>query len=294
MIDLAALLIFKTVAEQGGINKAAQKLHRVPSNVTTRVKQLEQDLGTKLFTRQGRGLAISPEGSLLLLYADRLFKVSAEAEAALKKAKPRGTLRIGTLESIAMTTTYLQPVLSRFHRAYPDVQVELSTGPQRSLVSRLRQGDIEAAFVPQPMNARNLEMQPAFFEELVLITPRGFPRIRSPKDIRNLKVTAFVSGCLYEKRLEEWLKKGDVKLDTVTEYQSFDSILGFVAQGAGIAMVPRSVVRMAQAQKNVAINPLPRNIAQASTQLVWRAGQQSASLEALKAIVAASPGKKAA
>src|SRR5258706_14505035 len=112
-MDLSALLIFKTVVEQGGINKAAAKLHRVPSNVTTRVKQLEQELGTKLFTREGRGLAISPDGTLLLGYADRLLKLSAEAEAALKKRKLRGTLHIGALESIAISTTRLQPVLGR-------------------------------------------------------------------------------------------------------------------------------------------------------------------------------------
>ena len=65
-MDLSALLIFKTVVEQGGINKAAAKLNRVPSNVTTRVKQLEQDLGVKLFEREGRGLAISADGRILL------------------------------------------------------------------------------------------------------------------------------------------------------------------------------------------------------------------------------------
>ena len=89
-IDLAALEIFKAVVEQGGITKAAARLHRVPSNVTTRVKQLEERLGTKLFVRGNRKLVLSAEGRRLLGYADRLLHLSAEAEASSAR---RATLR---------------------------------------------------------------------------------------------------------------------------------------------------------------------------------------------------------
>jgi len=65
-MDLTALQIFKSWYEHGGVNKAAAKLHRVPSNVTTRIKQLEEQLGAKLFSRVGRRLALSHEGKLLL------------------------------------------------------------------------------------------------------------------------------------------------------------------------------------------------------------------------------------
>ena len=125
-MDLSALKIFQSVVEQGGINKAAAKLHRVPSNVTTRIKQLEEQLGTKLFLRVGRQLALSAEGKLLLTYADRLLRLASEAEAALRNGKPQGTLRIGALESTAASR--LPPVLSRYHELYPDVRMDLVTG----------------------------------------------------------------------------------------------------------------------------------------------------------------------
>src|SRR2546430_17624382 len=115
------LKIFKTVAEQGGITKAATALHRVQSNVTTRVKQLEERLGTKLFHRQGRRLVLSSEGKVLLAYADRLLRLSSEAQAALKGHGPHGLFRLGTLESTAATR--LPPVLARYHRAYPPVRL---------------------------------------------------------------------------------------------------------------------------------------------------------------------------
>src|SRR2546428_7241148 len=142
-IDLTALEIFKTVAEQGGITKAATALHRVQSNVTTRVKQLEERLGTKLFHRQGRRLVLSSEGKVLLAYADRLLRLSSEAQAALKGHGPHGLFRLGTLESTAATR--LPPVLARYHRGYPAVRLELVTRPSGAPVDPVLRGGIEAA-----------------------------------------------------------------------------------------------------------------------------------------------------
>src|SRR5260221_12724214 len=100
-MDLVELHIFKTVAELGGITRAATALHRVQSNVTTRVKQLEERLGAKLFHRQGRKLVLSSEGRLLLTYADRLLRLSTEAQAAMKGHAPHGLFRLGSLASTA-------------------------------------------------------------------------------------------------------------------------------------------------------------------------------------------------
>src|SRR6185503_10377560 len=100
-MDLIALQIFKAVAEEGSITRAAAKLHRVQSNVTTRVRQLEERLGTQLFTRQNRKLVLSAEGKVLLRYADEMLRLSSEAQAVLRKGTPSGTLRLGTLESTA-------------------------------------------------------------------------------------------------------------------------------------------------------------------------------------------------
>src|SRR4051794_41763700 len=100
-MDLAELKIFKAVAEQGGIAKAAAALHRVQSNVTTRVKQLEDRVGAKLFHRQGRRVVLSSEGKGLLAYADRMLRLSAEAHASLKGHGPHGGFKLGTPESTA-------------------------------------------------------------------------------------------------------------------------------------------------------------------------------------------------
>src|SRR3954470_2308889 len=83
-IDLDSLEIFRAVVQEGGVIRAAGKLNRVQSNVTTRIKQLEQRLGCSLFRKQGRGLVLSPEGALLLSYAQRLFRLADEAESEVR------------------------------------------------------------------------------------------------------------------------------------------------------------------------------------------------------------------
>ncbi len=280
-MDLAALEIFKAVVEQGGVNKAAARLHRVPSNVTTRVRQLEAQLGAKLFRREGRRLALSAEGKVLLDYANQLLRLSSEARSALRSGKPQGTLRIGSLESTAAAR--LPPILSRYHGRYPEVHVELTTGTSAALVNRVHAQELDAAFVAEPFNAMGLEMQTAFQEELVLIAPKTQPRVRAPSDLGNLSVIAFANGCSYRRRLESWLGAAKVHPTRVLEFQSYHAIVACVAAGSGIAVVPKSVLEMTSAGRQVGAFPLPATIAKAKTQLVWRPGHDSIALEALKA-----------
>jgi DNA-binding transcriptional LysR family regulator len=279
-LDLDALHIFRTVAEQGGITRAAAKLNRVQSNVTTRVKQLEERLGTPLFLRERRKLTLSPEGRLLLVYADELLRLSSEAQAAVKSGTPRGTFRIGTLESTAAAR--LPAILSRYHLAYPDVQIELVTGTSGALVSRLHAFEIEAAFVAEPFTADGLQTHHAFDEELVVIAPKSAKAIRHPRDIGARTVIAFTAGCSYRRRLEEWLGSASVVPSQVMEFGSYHAIIACVAAGAGIAIVPRSVLKVANAEKQVAVASLPARSARARTMLAWRAGHQSIALDALR------------
>ena len=111
-MDLADLHIFRSVVQAGGVTRAAEKLNRVQSNVTTRVRQLEADLGVQLFIREGKKLHLSPEGKLLLDYADRLLDLAQEAREALHDAKPRGLLRLGTMESTAAASSRGVPMRS--------------------------------------------------------------------------------------------------------------------------------------------------------------------------------------
>lgn len=279
-IDLDSLHIFKAVVDYGGITKAASQLNRVQSNITTRVKNLEDRLGVKLFQRQGGKMLLSSEGKLLLAYAERLLRLSSEAEAAIRSGIPRGTLRIGTMESTAAAR--LPSLLARFHRNYPDVQIELVTGTSGALIGKVHRFEVEAAFVADPFTPAELETQLAFAEELVLITPKNSPAIHTPKDLQKRTVIAFSTGCSYRRVLEDWLGMAAVVPDRILELASYHAIVACVAAGSGIAIVPRSVLNAMRAEKEVSAFPLPDRVAKAKTHLVWRNGHQSVALDALR------------
>jgi DNA-binding transcriptional LysR family regulator len=290
-IDLDSLEIFRAVVQEGGILRAAEKLNRVQSNVTTRIKQLERRIGVSLFTKQGRRLVLSPEGELLLSYAQRLFRLADEAEAVLRSGVPVGAFRIGSLESTAGTR--LPPVLSKFHRQFPGVVVELVTGTTGALIQRVNNFDIEAAFVSEPFTAPGLQTQKVFDEELVLITDKGIARIRSPVDLVGMTLIAFTEGCSYRRRLQEWLGSCSVMPARTLEFASYQAMIACVAAGTGFALVPRSVLDSLRAVQEVEQHEVPPRIRRNRTHLVWH-GPGSSALQKLRALLTATARQRSA
>ena len=267
IIDLDSLEIFRAVAQEGGVIRAAQKLNRVQSNVTTRVKQLEQRLGCPLFRRQGRGLVLSPEGERLLAYAQRLFRLADEAESELRSGKPAGVLRIGSLESTAGSR--LAPILSRFHTLYPDVVVELATGTTGALVHRVSNFELDAAFVSQPFTAPSLNAMKVFEEELVCITARGVPLVRRASDLAGMTLIAFADGCSYRKRMQDWLGASSVMPARTLEFSSYQAMVACVAAGTGFALVPKSLLATLKSSQEVLQHEVPAKVRRNVTHLVW-------------------------
>jgi len=277
-IDLDSLEIFRTVVQEGGVIRAANKLNRVQSNVTTRIKQLEQRLGRTLFRRQGRGLVLSPEGELLLSYAQRLFRLADEAESELRSGLAVGVLRIGSLESTAGSR--LAPVLSRFHRQHPGVVVELATGTTAALLQRVANFELEAAFVSEPFTPGALESRKVFEEELVLITGKDVPAVRRAGDLAGRTLIAFAQGCSYRKRVEEWLGSSALQPARTLEFASYQAMIACVAAGTGFAIVPRSLLLALKATQDVRQHELPARVRKNHTHLVW-SGRASTNLERL-------------
>jgi len=282
-LELDELEIFHAVATQGGISRAAQALHRVPSNVTTRVRQLEERLGVALFHRRGRGLALTNQGRLLLGYAERLLRLATEAESALRAGRLLGVFRLGALESTAGSR--LPPILSRYNDAHPDVRVELVTGTTSALITRLLNHDVEAAFVSEPFTAPGLCAAPVFDEELVLISGRKTAPIRSPRDLGRSTLIAFANGCSYRKRLEDWLGAANVLPERVMEFASYPAIVACVAAGSGVAIVPRSVLAALRAAGEIREHALPPSIRRNRTHLLWHPGEESLALAGLRALL---------
>ena len=279
IVDLESLSIFLAVVEEGGVVRAAEKLHRVPSNVTTRIRQLEEFLGVRLFRREGRTLSLSAEGETLLNYSVRLLRLADEAVSELRTGRPQGTFRLGSLESTAGSR--LAPVLSRYHAEHPGVVVELLTGTTGALVNRVMNFEIEAAFVSEPFAASaDLASLPVFQEELFLVTSKEIDKVCTARDLGRSTMIAFAQGCSYRKRLEDWLGADNVIPERALEFASYQGMIACVAAGTGFAIVPQSLLVALGATEKVNRHPLPDRIARNRTHLVWR-GAPSLALEGL-------------
>lgn len=283
-MDISDLQIFRCVVEAGGITRAAERLHRVPSNVTMRIRQLEGELGVQLFLREGKRLVITPAGQVLLGYAERILALAQEAREALQDSTPRGLLRLGAMESTAATR--LPGPLAEYHLRYPEVTLELRTGPTRQLVAQVLGGELDAAFVADPSQDERLESVRAFAEKLVLVAEAGHRRIRSPKDLSHPTMLAFASGCTYRRRLEEWFGAGGAEPERIVELTSYHAILGCTVAGMGVALMPRGMLEIFPERARLSVHELPASQRSSETLLVWRKGAQSANVAALAGLLA--------
>jgi DNA-binding transcriptional LysR family regulator len=279
-LDLRALEIFRAVATEGSVSKAAVKLNRVQSNISTRVKQLEQQLDKNLFLRRNRGLTLTPDGQVLLSYADRLLQLSMEATDALKAGKPSGVFRIGTMESTAAAR--LPEILSRYHERFPDVQIELETDTAGGLIDRLLNHDIEIAFIAEPVSFDRISTEPVFEERLILVAPKSFPPLENTHEISGKTVVAFEAGCAYRRYLEDWLLEAGIVPGTIIAVGSYLAILACVSAGTGYAVVPQSVLDIVSTKGQFQRYALPDSMSHIKTLLAWRSDYKSAKLEVLK------------
>lgn len=286
-MDLAELEIFRAVAREGSVTRAAERLSRVQSNVTTRVRQLEDALGVSLFQRAGKRMLLTTEGETLLAYAERLLALAEEARQALRPGQPQGRLRIGTMESTAASR--LPEPLARFHRLWPAVALELTTGTSEALIERVLAQRLDGALVATPPAGERLdpalEATPLFTEELLLALPAGHPPVERPADLQVGSLAALERGCTYRRMVEAWLAGRPLR---VLELGSYHAILACVAAGTSLGVVPRSVLAL---QGGPAVRSTP--LARVTTLLIRRRDYRSAAFEAwretLLEAAAASP-----
>jgi len=283
-MDLSDLRIFVAVVSEGSVTRAAERLHRVQSNVTTRIRQLEEDLGVALFIREGKRLHLAPQGQVLLGYASRLLALADETRDALQDAKPRGTFRLGAMESTAAVR--LPGLLSQYHRRHPGVVLELRTGNPQVLASAILAGDLDAALVAEPIADEPFEKVPAYEEELVIVAAVNHPPV-GKNGSSNLprSVIVFEHGCPHRKRLEDWYAKRGGMPERMIELTSYHAMLGCVVAGMGIALIPKSVLATFPDRRLLSVHPLGRTENRAWTVLIWRRGAGFANVQAMRDIL---------
>jgi len=268
-MDARDLATFAAVARLGGMGRAARELNTVQSNVTQRVRRLEQSLGVALFERHRVGAKLTAAGRRLMPYVGRIDALLAEASrAARDDGAPLGTLTVGSLETTAALR--LSPLLASYASAHPHVDLVLRTGTTAELVERVLDRELEGAFVCGPLSHPDLVGMPVFDEELALLSA---PSKRSLADILrqpDLRLVILRAGCSYRQRLEEILaRRGIVGLRRL-EFGTLEAILGAVAADLGITLMPRSLVGKIWRGGRIAAHRLPPAEAKVQTIFVRR------------------------
>jgi DNA-binding transcriptional LysR family regulator len=268
-MDTRDLATFATVARLGGMGRAARALNTVQSNVTQRVRRLEESLGIALFERSRSGARLTPAGERLMPYAARLDALLEEASrAARDDGAPRGTLTVGSLETTAALR--LSPLLASYAAAHPGVDLVLRTGTTAELIERVLARELEGAFVCGPVAHVDLATAPVFEEELALLSAPAQGSVAELLRRSDLRLIILRAGCSYRQRLEELLaRRGVVGLRRL-EFGTLEAILGAVAAGLGITLMPRALVGPIWRGERIAVHALPKAEARVQTLFVRR------------------------
>ena len=279
-MDISQLKTLIALVDTGSITGAARILNRVPSAITIRLQQLEENLGTPLFLREKKSLIATPKGLLLYQYAQQIVALAQEAEHQIKSDQPCGPFRMGALESMAAARLPLP--LAQLYATYPAIELELVTGIRDTLYQSLIDGALDVILIGDAPQNSLLNRTLIFDEELVIIAAKAHPEILTPSDTQNATVLVFKEGCSYRDRLLSWYQAFNKTPKRIAEVTSYHAILGGVAAGMGIAITPKSMLEIFPNTDLLSIHPLNTALGRIQIELIWRKNLASANIQALE------------
>lgn len=278
-MDIADFRTIIALVETGTITAAANVLCRVPSAITTRVQNLESQLGTTLFVKSGRRFLPTNEGQVLYDNALKIIELVTLAEQQMVRPVPGGRFRLGALDSMAATR--LPEPLARLYQQHQSVKVELVTGISRTLLDAVLSHELDAAFMADAPADDRLERMVVYKEELVIIAAANFPPIRSAADLAHTTLLVFSDGCSYRDRLTTWFREAGLRPYRLAEMSSYHAILGGVSAGMGAGVIPTPILDTFPTQELITIHPFDSENSQITTELIWRKGELTANTNAL-------------
>jgi LysR family transcriptional regulator, cell division regulator len=263
-MDAADLRMFQSVASTGSMSKAAHELNTVQSNVTARIKSLEDEVGFVLFERTNRGVTLTAAGQRLLPFAARAARLLEDAKRAVAdEGAPSGALTIGSLDTTA--ALHLSPALSRYVAAYPAVDLSLRTGTTAELIAQVLDRQLDGAYVCGPVNHPDLLADPFVREELVILTGPSIASFEALSKKPDLKIVVLKAGCSYRLQLEAMLARRGIVGTRLLEFGTIESIIACVSAGVGVTLLPRALLGSVWERGRLRVHPLPNNEGQVET-----------------------------
>jgi DNA-binding transcriptional LysR family regulator len=267
-MDASALKMFEAVARTGGMNRAAAELNTVQSNVTARIRTLEDELGLPLFERHSRGVMLTGAGRRLLPYALQMARLLADAARAVRDdGTPSGPLTIGSLETTAALR--LPPLLAGYTAACPRVDLALRPGTTAELIAAVLAQQVEGAFVCGPVAHPELAEEAMFEEELAVLAAPGVASLEGAIQ-GQARIVVLRAGCSYRQRLEVLLMQRGVTVVRLLEFGTLEAIFGCVSSGLGITLLPAALIGPVWRTGRVSVHQLPQADARVQTVFIRR------------------------
>ncbi|MDO7796462.1 LysR substrate-binding domain-containing protein [Lactiplantibacillus plantarum] len=263
-MNTETLTMFITVAQAGSISAAAVQLGYAQSNISTKIKQLENTLHTQLFYRNNRGIILTATGQQLLQQAIKIVQLTDKTIADIQHPNDvHGQLHIGTLQTAA--STFLPQVLSRYHRQQTKVTLTIQTGTTLASTQSVLNYQLDGAIIGGQISTTDLTVMPLMQESLCLITANS-----SNIDIQHSPILVFPVGCAYRNTLERWLDSQKITLHQPIEFDYLNAMIASVSAGLGITILPKRVVQPYLEAGAISALALPEPFASLPISFIYR------------------------
>lgn len=261
--------IFEAVAANGSFTRAAEAMFTVQSNVTARIKNLEDEFAVSLFTRTSRKVELTAAGETLMHYFKQVGQLIEEAKRELAQSNQLiGQLRIGCIE----TTMALKApdIINKFSEMYPEIELEFKADMSSNLINEVLNYKLDAAFVAAPVSVPELAQQTIKEEQLVMVTSTQYKKIEELIQDKQVKIVVFDQGCNYRARLESWLSfKGIVNYKRIV-VNSLEGIINFVEADLAITILPAELIEQYYQNRKLKTFSIGKELGTSTTILVYR------------------------
>jgi LysR family hydrogen peroxide-inducible transcriptional activator len=245
-MELHQLRYACAVAETGSFSRAAERCQIAQPSLSQQVLKLEQDLGAKLFDRLGRGVRLTESGRAFMPHARAILDHVdlARASVVSENAGVHGSVTLGAIPTVA---PYLVPrYTAAFTKRYPDARLRIVEETTPVLIEGLRNLSIDFALMALPLRHKDLELLPIRTESLLAVIPEAHPLASrdslSLADIRGESFVMLRDGHCFRDLSLSICRSAHVNPNIAFESGQFSSILGMVAAGIGLSLVPEMAI----------------------------------------------------
>ena len=246
-VKLELYRVFRTVAEKGSISAAAEALYISQSAVSQAVRQLEEQLQIRLFTRGSRGVSLTGEGQMLLEYVNRGLGLIENGEEKLQQVRElaAGELTIGASDTV--TKTYLLPKLEAFHKAYPDIRIRILNGTTRMVLDYLHAGQVDVAFASEMQDEGVYRVRRCLDTHMLFVAspeyPCDFDRAYSLEEMARFPLILLERKASSRLYLERFFRERGVEIEPEIELGSHNLLISLARIGLGVACVTEEFSR---------------------------------------------------